>query len=181
MEVTLSNDTKSPETMAAATKSNVVAPSRPTFVSEDIPVDSKLNCLVMLAKVVSPAVRATLIKEGHKLISSAKSMKDLGYSEKTYIEGPRGTRTANSNNYDLTLKVFQCDEGLYAHLLNKVSKLITSKTLPNKDHLGIMNWTYEWVCDALYPHDEETGFCHLGRPAVDAVGSYCCVMMGYLV
>lgn len=165
--------------MAAATKSNVVAP-RPTFVSEDIPVDSKLNCLVMLAKVVSPAVRATLIKTAHQFISSAKSMKDLGYSEKTHIDyGPCVGLVTNGNNYELTLKVLKCDEGLYAHLLNKVSKLVTSKTLSNKDHLGIMNWSREWVYDALYPHDEDTGMSHLGHPAVYAVVNYTNVMLGH--
>ena len=158
MEVTLSTDTKSPKTMAAAavTKSNVVAP-RPTFVSEDIPVDSKLNCLVMLAKVVSPAVRATLIKTAHQFISSAKSMKDLSYSEKTYIDyGPCVGLVTNNNNYELTLKVLKCDEGLYAHLLNKVSKLVIDGVLPNKDHLGIINRHDDWVYDALSRYDEDS-------------------------
>ena len=103
-------------------------------------------------------------------------MKDLGYSEKTYIDHGHYLDT-NNNNYQLTLNVLECDEGLYAHLLNKVSKLVTSKTLPNKDHLGIMNWLCECVYDAACPYDEDMVL--LGRPAEDAVVNYTNVMMGY--
>ena len=159
-----------------------IVKSRPTFVSEDLPADSRLNCLVMLIGMVSPTMRKSLIKMGHQLISTAKSMKDLGFSEMTYVTqrvGLCGLTTGNTNNFELTLKVLECDEGLYAHLLNKVSKLVTSKILPRKDHLGIMNLPYEWVYDTLYPMDEEGETCLLGRPAVDAVVNYTNVMLGY--
>jgi hypothetical protein len=159
--------------MAATTKTTIPS-SRPTFVPEDLPADSRLNCLVMLAKAVSPAVRTSLIKEGHKLISSAKSMKDLGYSEKTYIDHGYYLEN-NNNNYRLTLEVLECDEGLYAHLLNKVSKMVTNKTLLNKDHLGIMHYPYNWVYDVLCPYDEDGVL--LGRPAIAAVTNYVGVMM----
>lgn len=165
--------------MAAATKT--ITRSRPIFVSEELPEDSKLNCLVMLAKVVSADVRRKLIKEGHKFISSAKTMKDLGYSEMTYCKRGSGHGTyfgTNTKNYRLTLMVLECDEGLYAHLLNKVSKMILDRTLTNKDHLGIWNVYLEWVYDALYPADESGEECRLGRAAVDAVVNYSNVMMG---
>jgi hypothetical protein len=159
-----------------------IVKSRPTFVSADLPADSRLNCLVMLFSVVSPTMRKSLIKMGHQLISTAKSMKDLGFSEMTYVTWRVGLcdlTTGNTNNYQLTLKVLMCDEGLYAHLLNKVSKLVTSKVLSRKDHLGMMDCHREWVRDDLYPMDKAGETCLLGRPAVDAVVNYTNVMMGY--
>ena len=154
--------------MAAATKT--IAPSRPVFVPEELPKDSKLDCLMKLTKVVSPEMRRKLIKEGHKLISSAKSMTDLGYSETLYIDKGHYIDT-NTNNYRLTVDVLECDEGLFAHLLNKVTKLINVEGLPRDDHLGIMYWPRGGVYNALYPCDD-SDVCLLGKPAMAAVANY---------
>ena len=96
-------------------------------------MDSRLNCLVMLAEVVPSTLRKELIAGGHNLITRAKSMKDLGYSDKTYVDG-----FPNFHNRILTSKIFVCDQGLYAHLLNKVTILTNNGTLSRKDHLGIV-------------------------------------------
>lgn len=107
--------------------------SRPIYVAEELPIDSRLNCLVMLAEVVPHPLRKELIAGGHNIITRAKSMKDLGYSDKTYIDG-----FPNFHNRHLTSKIFVCDQGLYIHLLNKITRLITNGVLSRKDHLGII-------------------------------------------
>jgi len=154
--------------------------SRPTFEPEVVPVDSKMACVLKLAKdAPTPFYKKFLVKMGHRIITDAKSMKDLGFSEQTAVDAGRGFMVANDNNTEHARHIFELDEGLFAHLLNKVSKLITTKTIPNKDHLCIMNWPYEWVYYTFAPYDEEGEVCLLGKPAMDAVVNYTNVMMGY--
>ena len=134
------------------------------------PASSKLNHLIDLAKVV-PAIREDTIKMAHVLISNAKSMADLGYSEKIYNEIPDV-----KNNYGFTVKILKSDEGLCAHLLNKVSKLIRDGVLSNEDHLCIMDWPRKWVFGDMYPMFNNTVL--LDGQAISAVVNYANLMMG---
>lgn len=152
-----------------------ITPTPPAWPAEHHPALSKLNNLLDLAKVV-PAIRKNAIETAHELITSATSMADLGYYTK--IPGV-SLRADMLSNYELTVKVFKCDEGLYAHLLNKVAKLIREGAIPNEDHLFIMDWSRGWVRGDLYPTFGDSGVCLLERPAIAAVVNYTNLMMGH--
>jgi hypothetical protein len=152
-------------------------PCRPTFAPEPVPADSKMACVLKLAKdTPTPLYKKFLVKMGHRIITGAKSMKDLGFSEKTAVDAGSGFMVANDNNTMLAHHIFVLDKGLFAHLLNKVTKLITTKVIPNKDHLCIMNWPYEWVHDSFTPYTED-GEILIDNQTWDAEEKYASVML----
>lgn len=123
-----------------------MALSRPTFKVPAHCPESGLQCVVTLAKLMKTAeARAQLIQMAHTLIRNSETMEELGYTTTT----PR----------ELTMSVKALDEGVYAHLLNKVAKLIRSKSVTAFDPLSILE--HHWLCDEAWPMDSE------GNPLLD--------------
>lgn len=109
-------------------------PSRPVYIAEESPDNSYFNWMVKAPNSTLQVIREQLIMIGHNIITNAKSMKDLGYSSKTYIDG-----SPNFHNCLLSSKIFDYDLDLYTHLIHKVTDLIEKGVLSRKDHLGIIS------------------------------------------
>jgi len=78
------------------------------------------------------------VKNGHKMITEAKSYDDLGLWYRTHPDGTIDSRHSALNV--LTLRqLIAMDEGLFCHMVNKVILLMESGAVPKGDVLGILD------------------------------------------
>lgn len=83
------------------------------------------------------AVHKGDLAKAHKLISDAEWYYDLGYSPVYY---PRKGKHAlgGRRNHVISKFVLAKNTDVFAHLLNKMAKLMREKKIPVADHLGLM-------------------------------------------
>jgi hypothetical protein len=100
--------------------------------------------------------RATLLQMGHTEISAATNLEDLGFSPKArvmrYVKriwGVKKVSNWNPKNRALTLDIYRFDEGVFCHLLNKVSKWIQEGILGTEDYLGIYDDERDELCSVF--------------------------------
>jgi len=100
--------------------------------------------------------RATLLQMGHTEISAATNLEDLGFSTKArvmrYVKRIWGVKKVprwNSKNRALALEIYRFDEGVFCHLLNKVSKWIREGVVPMGDYLGIYDDERDELCSVF--------------------------------
>jgi hypothetical protein len=95
-----------------------------------------------------------LSQMAHGHISSALTLEELGFSPEARISrnlriGLWGRKTITSLNYNnrtLTLEIYRLDEGVFCHLLNKISKWIQEGILDTEDYLGIYDDKTDKLC-----------------------------------
>jgi hypothetical protein len=97
-----------------------------------------------------------LPRMAHREISAATSLEDLGFSTKArvmrYVKRIWGVKKVpcwNSKNRTLALEIYWFDEGVFCHLLNKVSKWIREGVVPMGDYLGIYDDERDDLCSVF--------------------------------
>jgi len=99
-----------------------------------IPVPDVIQCETSaLVRAVHKGDHA----KAHKLISAAEWYYDLGYSP-VYYPRKRKYARGGRRNHIISKFVLAKDKGVFAHLLNKMAKLMREKKIPAADHLGLM-------------------------------------------
>jgi hypothetical protein len=101
----------------------------------------------------------TLSNMAHHNISSALALEELGLSPVARFS--RNVRICfwrkkvfsipNYDNRKLALEIFFLDEGVFCHLLNKISKWIQRGLLDPEDYLGIYDDDNETLCRTFLP------------------------------
>lgn len=112
---------------------------------------------------------AVMVRMGHAEISAATTLEALGYSAKARvfrdvrvgIWGSKKIASWNAKNRQMTLAIYIYDEGLFCHLLNKVSKMIRDGFLDPDDYLGIYDDKREALCEEFDYRRNDDDYCVL--------------------
>ena len=127
--------------------------SRPVWVRETIDENKTFPCILKLHNCLGFHLRPSLVKMAHIAIHKARTLVELGYSSKAYIPLPggrfKGVMDVNPFNYELSMKILEFDQGVFAHLMNKASLLMKKRIITMNDHLGIMDFRYRSPCDEV--------------------------------
>jgi hypothetical protein len=77
------------------------------------------------------------------------------------IWGSKKIASWNAKNRQMTLAIYIYDEGLFCHLLNKVSKMIRDGFLDPDDYLGIYDDKREALCEEFDYRRNDDDYCVL--------------------
>jgi len=77
-------------------------------------------------------------QQGHKMITEATRLEDLGMVYRTHPDGSFDDRLSVMNTVAMR-RLLAMDEGLFCHMVNKVTKLMRSGAIPRGDVLGILD------------------------------------------
>lgn len=102
-------------------------------------------------------MRRYLLDMAHNEIKEAKTLGDLGYSMETRISrtvrvgwwGKKKISLWNDENHLLSMDIYHFDEGVFCHLINKVSKMIRDGVVAPDDYLCIYDDEMGCLCRTL--------------------------------
>lgn len=90
----------------------------------------------------------------------------------------KNMRTCVPLNRDDTLEILREDEGVFCHLLNKISYLVATEQIPREDYLEIVNLSMltdvPVIAEVL-----DADFSNKSRPYISAVLNYSMTVLGY--